>query len=391
MPASRLLIVEDDSVTATYLRDILHTLGYEVVGSAMSGEEAIRKAADLQPDLVLMDILLAGNVDGVAATETITSQYHLPVVLVTAFADENTIQRAIRSNPYGLVMKPYEGTALRAAIELALYRHRLEKKSGEVGYRWSTTIQWLSEAVISTNATGAIVFMNPAAETLTGWKKEDAMGRGLKEIFNVIEDLSDDSSGFGDSIFGGSAVRSTRKHPVLISKDGTRIPIDYSSTVVRDSRKNIDGWVLFVRNVTAQRRLEDALSQSRKKYKQLVNSIDGIVWEADAQTGNFEFVSAQAQHILGFPTPLWLGDTNFWTDHLYEKDRERALAARAAATANRSNYECEYRMVGASGQIVWFRDTGIVAVEGDGSVKLRGVMINITAWKKAQGDLRKDL
>ena len=375
--SARLLIVEDDTVTAAYLRDVLHALGYTVAGHVISGEDAIQKAGELQPDLVLMDILLAGNVDGIAATKQITSLYNIPVVLLSAYANESTIRRAVFAHPSGFVMKPFEETGLRAAIELALHRHRDEQKFHQIQQQWAVTVQALADAVISADATGRITMMNAAAETLTGWKQEEALGKTLSDVFNVVNDIADDSSPFADS-FVESSMRPRGGRPQLISKDGTNIHIDYSSTVVRDSRKNIEGFLVLARNVTAQKRLEDALNLSRKRYKELVNSIDGIVWESDTETGRFHFVSRQAERILGYPVSLWLNDPNFWRERVHEEDREKVFSIRSEAIKNRTDYDCEYRMLADTGQLVWLRDHGSVSEEKDGALKLRGVMIPIT-------------
>ena len=128
MPKARILIVEDEVIVREDLRDSLEGLGYEVVGAAVAGREAISKTQELRPDLVLMDVKLKDHMDGIEAAQSIRARYTLPVVFLTAFADERTIARAAAACPYGYLTKPFNERAIRATIEVALHRYREEKR-----------------------------------------------------------------------------------------------------------------------------------------------------------------------------------------------------------------------------------------------------------------------
>ncbi len=128
MPKARILIVEDEVIVREDLRDSLEGLGYEVVGAAVTAREAIRQTQELRPDLVLMDIKLKDDMDGIEAAQSIRARYTLPVVFLTAFADERTIARAAAACPYGYLTKPFNERAIRATIEVALHRYREEKR-----------------------------------------------------------------------------------------------------------------------------------------------------------------------------------------------------------------------------------------------------------------------
>ena len=113
--ASRMLIVEDESIVAQDLRYKLLAWGYQVAGIASSGEEAVRVAAELRPDLVLMDVRLPGRVDGIQAARAIGSRHNIPVIYLTAFSDDETLQRAKDSEPFGYITKPVRDADLRSA------------------------------------------------------------------------------------------------------------------------------------------------------------------------------------------------------------------------------------------------------------------------------------
>lgn len=124
----KILIVEDEIITAKALERNLTNAGYNVLGIATSGEEAIQKAVHVEPDLVLMDIRLKGIVDGVMAAQRIQTHYDIPVIYLTAHSDEDTLKRVIYSKPYGYIVKPFREDELHAAIERALHQHQLKQQ-----------------------------------------------------------------------------------------------------------------------------------------------------------------------------------------------------------------------------------------------------------------------
>ncbi len=123
----RLMLVDDEAIIATQLEELLTPLGYEVAGMACSGEEAVGMAKDLKPDLILMDILMPGVLDGIAAAEKIKAQLGIPVIFLTGYADEELINRAKSLEPLGYVLKPFRAEQIKVAIEIALYKKDMEE------------------------------------------------------------------------------------------------------------------------------------------------------------------------------------------------------------------------------------------------------------------------
>ncbi len=136
-------------------------------------------------------------------------------------------------------------------------------------------------------------------------------------------------------------------------------------------------------DITESKKAEEAIRQAKEKYFNLMNSVEGIVWEADAKTFEFSFVSKQAERLLGYPVEEWTSQPTFWADHIYAEDRNEAVNFCATSTKEKRPHEFEYRMVAADGKLIWLRDIVSVQVENDEPVKLSGVMIDITKQKKA--------
>jgi len=122
---AKILVVEDENIVALEIKKRLQKLGYIVPGVASTGEDAIIKAEGILPDLVLMDIMLKGEIDGIQAAGEIRSRFNIPVIYLTAYSDEETLERAKLTEPYGYILKPFEEDDLRTAIEIALYRHQV--------------------------------------------------------------------------------------------------------------------------------------------------------------------------------------------------------------------------------------------------------------------------
>jgi len=124
----KILVVEDERILALSLKKKLEKLGFTVTGTASTGKEAIDNVNKEKPDLVLMDIVLKGNMDGIETAQEIITLCDIPIIYLTAYADDDTIKRAVKTCPYGYIMKPFKDREIKANIEMALYKHKAEKK-----------------------------------------------------------------------------------------------------------------------------------------------------------------------------------------------------------------------------------------------------------------------
>lgn len=131
MADTSIMLVEDEIIVAADVKNRLENMGYAVLGIFDTGEEAIQKAGELKPDLVLMDIVLKGEMDGIDAAQKIRELFDIPLIYLTAYSDEKTLERAKVTEPFGYVLKPFEDREIQSAIEMALYKHQMEKKLKE--------------------------------------------------------------------------------------------------------------------------------------------------------------------------------------------------------------------------------------------------------------------
>ncbi len=286
MEKKQILIVEDERIVAEDLRADLQGLGYHITAIASTGEDAIKKVNENNPDLILMDINLKGDMDGIEAADQIRSSYDIPIVYLTAYADENTIERAKLTDPFGYIIKPFDDRSLHVNIEMSLYKHKMEKKLKESEKWFSTTLLSINDAVIATDRNGLVTFMNPVAEKLTGWKRENTYGNSLDRVFNVIseETRKQIENPAARVLLGDSNIRSTND-AVLISRDNIKYPIEENTSAIKDDNGKIIGTVLVFRDITKRKEAESVLKQQKEDLEraniELKRAFDGLLKRVD--------------------------------------------------------------------------------------------------------------
>jgi len=267
MRKTKILVVEDEIIVARDIRNMLVGLGYEVTAVVSGAMAAIKKAQETGPDIVLMDVMLQGKITGVEAAEQIYTNFSIPVVYLTAYADSTTVQQAKKTEPFGYIIKPFEERELQTTIEIALYKYKMqmELKDRE---RWlSTILKSIGDGVIATNKNGAITFMNPLAETLTGWKLDQALDRTLSDVFKVMNQKPEKMQRISVKKILKGEESALSDEAILVSKKGKKTPIDPRLEPIKDDGGNITGAVLAFTDVTARKMAKEELKRSFEQQK----------------------------------------------------------------------------------------------------------------------------
>jgi two-component system cell cycle sensor histidine kinase/response regulator CckA len=252
----KVLVVEDEGLIAHDISNRLRALGHEVVANVSTAAEAIALAAEA--DLVLMDIRLDGRADGVEAATAIRERFHKPVVFLTAHADHATLERAKLAEPFGYILKPLARASLHTSIEMALYKHQMERQLEEREAWLRTILESVADAVVVTDIHGRIMLLNRAAETLTGLIQPKAQGTAISEVFC----FSDKNSPIELAILRdtGVALGPSVRVP---GRDGREIWIDGAAVPVRANRVVI-GVALSFRDVSVRRWEERQIRQVQR-------------------------------------------------------------------------------------------------------------------------------
>lgn len=288
---TRILIVEDESIVAMDMRNRLNHMGFEVVGLCDTADKAVELATTQLPDCILMDIKLKGDRDGVQAAEQIQRILDIPVIYITAFADEKTLARAKITQAFGYILKPFQEREVLIAIEMAIYKHHVERELRENREWLDGSLQGIADAVLALDAEDRLVFMNRSAEQLLGLSGTECIGLPLDRICSL---RSEDGFESGRSWHGGNSGQDmvTLK---LSSAAGSRPVSLVQRPIVNRLTGAERGKVLALRDITETL----AAERTRSRLASIVsNSYDAIL----AVDGDLTIVSWNfgAEGIYGY-------------------------------------------------------------------------------------------
>ncbi len=264
------VIVEDEGLIAADLRGRLEKVGYHVPAVAGTASAALEAIREKSPDLILMDIRLQGNLDGIQVAEQVRQNFDIPVVYLTAYEDRKTLERASQTQAFGYIKKPVDSASLQGSIELAIFKHRHERYLREQRDWFSASFAAIPDAILVTDAIGRICYLNPVAEKLLGCKVADALGKPSSEVLRLVDRNGTPAD---DLIVGAPLPRDIRL------EDGTAIEGSVSPRW-RDGRA--DGVVVSFKDVTL-RRFEEEQSRQDNKHEALSRLADGIAGHLDLE------------------------------------------------------------------------------------------------------------
>ncbi|MFA6507014.1 MAG: EAL domain-containing protein [Treponemataceae bacterium] len=269
MDSERILIVEDEKIIALDLQRRLERFGYQICGTASEGEEAVRKAGEQRPDIILMDIMLAGSVDGIEAAKTIKRELQIPVIFLTAYADERTLERAKEAEPFGYILKPFKERELYTTIDIALYKYRVDKKLKQQERLFSAILHSVNDGIVATGINLDVLFMNPIAADMCGWTEGDAQGHPAAVVLSLIDSrtlssiIPDALPPDGHPVFFRDAV--------MKSRHGSTFIVDGSITKIHQASNETEGYVLAFRDISELKRMSATID-----YQASHDSLTGL-------------------------------------------------------------------------------------------------------------------
>lgn len=429
----KVLVVEDETIVATELQDKLHSMGYEVPAVASSGEQAIDQTALFSPDLLLIDIMLKGESDGIEIAEEIRRRFDVPVIYLTACTDEDTLQRAKITEPFGYIVKPFEERELHSTISMALHKHKMQKElEARIQYRLAIeealaqasrllvsqkevdlqeVLQVIGKAVSANRAfivqlrehgkrsgnthrwcaPGCVPQMADrhelAAAPFAWWMKRLEGDENIR-----IEDVSalPDEAEAEKEFLRAQHVRSCLCAPIHAADGSLRGFMGFED--IEKCRDWFDEEIKALRVVGEmvgfcwdRKQSEEVLRESQEKYRELVENVNDVIFSLD-RDGMITYISPVLEKIFGYRPSEVTGRS--FSEFIYPEDLS-ALQQSFQKTLAGDLEPFEFRVVTKDGQTRWVRSSSRPTSQRGGVVGVQGVLSDITQRKRAEEALER--
>jgi PAS domain S-box-containing protein len=258
----KIMVVEDEAVIAIRLQERLTAMGYHVVGISYSGEEAMKQARRLRPDLILMDIMIPGKMDGVVVAKWVKAELDIPVIFLTAFSEDKIIERAKQAKPYGYIVKPFQDRELKACVEVALYKKKTEKALKEREENFRTLAENANDGILIAVGEGEYVYANRRAAEITGYGVFELLKTTIQDIAHQ-DDLGKIKETYRH-IFAGKKFQK-QFEATIVRKDGNEVPIEI--TGARSIWYGHPAAIVIFRDITERVKAEKALQEAHHELE----------------------------------------------------------------------------------------------------------------------------
>lgn len=304
MTKAKILVFENEQIIAKDLKATLVRMGYDVPETVSNGEQALDSVARHRPDIILMDIMLDGEMDGIETASLIKSILNIPIIYLTAYADDKTFERAKISDHSAYILKPFEDRELQICIETTLYKCSMENKLKENEQRLSVTLESLGDAVISINERQLINYANPAAEQLIGLSQAELLDKKFCSIFQMDNYKENE---FFNAVINDVRVLKNSDSVVYVLPLKTKIFVSYTASPLYRSNKSVSGIVLVMSDIQDRKSAEAALQQEHELFEMTIKSVnDGVL--VTNQDSQIVVVNQSMRDITGEKIRVNVGD-----------------------------------------------------------------------------------
>jgi PAS domain S-box-containing protein len=295
-----ILVVEDDAVEAMDIQKSLELLGYTVQESAYSGEEVLEKLLKFKPDLILMDIVLSGDIDGIETAEIIKKKYNIPIIYLTAHSEENTVERAKLTEPYAYLIKPFDSDELKRSIEMAVFKHKMDEKLENRKDHFQNIFENAPVGIFNSTPDGKFCRVNKALSDMFGYDSPEELIYEVNKT-NITEKLyvkRDRRPEFVDEVIRDEKWHSYKNR--YYRKDGSIMTGELSFRAVKDENREIKYLEGFVKDVSKEIEAEMALKESESRYRLISENTGDVIWILDINSNKFTYMSPSVYNLRGF-------------------------------------------------------------------------------------------
>lgn len=379
-----ILIVEDEGVVALDLQSRLIEMGYHVPEIFDNGKDLLEHGPDYFPDLVIMDIMIKGELDGIQTAHKLREILDIPIIFLTAYSDEITFQRAKFSDAYAFLIKPFDRRELETTIEIAFFRHNAFKKITHERKQFFNILKDLKDAVIATNSEGYVIFCNQSAKKLFQFDKlYTNCYLPIEELLPFLKTIPQNPNLINDLLLG--RVSQYKLDNLKIQWNEKNLAFDLSIFPFNDEDYEVEGLVLVAHDVSEKLKFVEELQKSERQYRSLFErnlagvvqkTLDGTIINCnDAFAKILGFQNAQeviGKNILPFyPSPL-------------ERDALIQLLLNAGFLKN-----IELKLMKNDGTYIWVLENIHVTTSITNEKIIEATVIDITPQKNIENELKK--
>jgi PAS domain S-box-containing protein len=303
-----IFIVEDEAIVANDIKETLVSLGYGVAGTAKSAEIALEKIQETRPDLVLMDIHLAGKMDGIDAAGQIHAELSIPVIFLTAYADDALLERAKVTEPYGYIIKPYDERGLHSAIEMAFYKHTMERRLKESEATTRVMVNATRDLLFLLSADGKILVANETLAGFTGMSAEALVGTSAYAL--VAKKILTPKMACWQLVVKG-------EKRIHLEEQVNRNWYDVTIYPVYDAHGAAEKFAVSIRNITRRKEAEKQMRDNAEHFRLIIEEASEVVVMLNPD-GMFAQQSPSLRNALGYPEHADLKKSLF--DHIPQAD-----------------------------------------------------------------------
>ncbi len=390
MAKNRILIVEDQAIVAEALEQNLRTQGYEV-SVAQSAETALKEAAETTPDLVLMDIVLPGPVDGIAAAEQLVTR-DIPVIYMTAHAEHQLFNRAKNTEPLAFLAKPLRTGELERAVQLALSNRQRELERERTRQRQAEELRQSEErlrsvlegvrdySICTLDASGNVSSWNRGAERMMGYTRGEVLGKHFG-LFFLPEDRAKGVP--GDELVQARNSESTDDSRWMVRKSGEQYWADGTLTAIRNQDGTVTGFTKIFRDTTESRKMQEALREREERLRVALRAARTGTWRWDLRT-NVDIFDENLQQLFGLPPHETLRSIDEFFAIVHPEERSQVKDAFERTLNEGVHLDTEFRVVWPDGSEHWLIDKGEVARDGENKpMYFTGACVDVTERKEA--------
>ncbi len=400
---ARILIVEDELYIAQSIQHHLEKLGYEIIAYISSGEQAVQMVRETEPDLVLMDIQLQGSMDGVEAATHIHEYTDIPIIYITAYANEELLQRVKMTSPFGYILKPFQERELYAVIETTLYKYRVDKAARQSDARYRQLFKTMTSGVAVYEAVeqGAdFIFkdFNPAAEQIEDISKSDILGKRVTEVFPNIRDF-----GLFEVFQQVWQDGEPQYHPTKYYQDERiagwrenyvyKLPSGEIVTLYNDTTERKQAEAQLQQALEEALQAKQALQESETRFRQLAENINQVFWIGSLDWNTISYISPAYESVWGLSCADIYKNPRAWLSSIIEEDRPAVLDTikkKIQPGVEEITFP-EYRIQRPDGTVRWILARAYPIGDADQNIqRIVGLAEDITERKRTEASLRRE-